>query len=163
MIPCPNLIRLDNFPGGAEIFNLLADYFYSIPISIYHKNFISLHWAECFVECVTLGTLLDKRFNEILLVARAKHDFGNPLVLLEQRMGEYEQWTKQAHIVNKCLEYVVQSFARGGGLKLSMPDCEIIVRLSLEWIVDLIKLCPAERKLSILPFVKNFVTIHVLE
>jgi hypothetical protein len=43
MIPCPNLIRLDNFPGGAEIFNLLADYFYSIPISIYHKNFISLH------------------------------------------------------------------------------------------------------------------------
>jgi len=44
-----------------------------------------------------------------------------------------------------------------------MADCEIIVRLSPEWIVDLITLYTIERKLSVLPFVENYVTVHVLE
>ena len=160
----PYVIRLDNnFPGGAEVFNQLADYFYSIPITIDHKNIVPLRSAACFIECDTLGTLLDKRFDEILSVARAKYDLGIPLVLLEQCTGEYQQWAKQAHIVDKCLECIVESLARGAGLQLSKSDREIIVRLPLEWIIELIKLCPTESKLAILPFVKHYITIHVLE
>jgi len=43
IIPLSHVIRLDNnFSGNTEVFNILADYFCSIPISIYHKNIISL-------------------------------------------------------------------------------------------------------------------------
>ena len=160
----PYIIRLDNnFPGGAEVFNQLADYFYSIPISIDHKNIVPLRSAACFIECNTLGTLLDKRFNEIFSVARRNYDLGIPLVLLEQCTGEYQQWAQHAHIVDKCLECIVESLARGSGLQLTKSDREIIVRLPIEWIVELIKLCPNESKLAILPFVKHYVTAHVLE
>jgi hypothetical protein len=160
----PYVVRLDNnFPGGAEVFNQLADYFYSIPITIDHKNIVSLRSAACFIGCDTLGTILDKRFDEILLIARTKYDLGIPLVLLEQCTGEYQQWAKQVHIVDKCLESIVESLARGAGLQLSKSDREIIVRLPIEWIIELIKLCPTESKLAILPFAKHYVTIHVLD
>jgi hypothetical protein len=160
----PYIIRLDNnFPGGAEIFNQLADYFYSIPISIDHKNIVPLRSAACFIECDTLGTLLDKRINEILSVARRKYDLGIPLILLEQCTGEYQKWAKQAHIVERCLECIIESLARGAGLQLSRSDREIIVHLPLEWIIELIKICPKESKLAILPLIKHYITIHVLE
>jgi hypothetical protein len=160
----PYIIRLDNnFPGGAEVFNQLADYFYSISIPIDHKNIVPLRSAACFIECQTLATLLDKRFDEILSVARKKYDLGIPLVLLEQCTGEYQQWAQQARIVDKCLECIVESLARGTGLQLSKSDREIIVCLPIEWIVELIKICPKESKLAILPFVKHYVTMHVLE
>ncbi len=160
----PYIIRLNNhFPGGAEIFNQLADYFYEIPISFDHKNIVPLRSAAYFIQCDTLGALLDKRFDEILSVARKKYDLGIPLVLLEQCTGEYQQWAKQSHIVDRCLECIVESLARGSGLQLSKSDREIIVDLPLEWIIDLIKLCPKESKLAILPFVKHYITIHVLE
>ena len=69
----PYIIRLDNnFPGGAEIFSQLADYFYSIDIIIDHKNIVPLRSAACFIQCDTLGSLLDQRFDEILSVARRK-------------------------------------------------------------------------------------------
>ena len=159
----PYVVQLDNnFPGGAKIFNQLADYFYSIPIPIDHKNIIPLRSAACFIECDTLGTLLDERFDKILLVARAKHDLGIPLVLLEQCVGEHQQWAKRTHIVEKCLGCIVESLAHGAGLQLSRSDREIIVRLPLEWIIELIKLCPTESKLAILPFAKHYLTIHVL-
>jgi hypothetical protein len=160
----PYIIRLDNnFPGGAELFNQLADYFYSIPISIDHKNIVPLRCAACFIECDTLATLLDKRFDEIFAVSRRKYDLGIPLILLEQCTGEYQKWAQQAHIVHRCIECIVESLARGAGLQLSKSDREIIVRLPLEWIIELIKFCPKESKLAILPFVKHYITIHVLD
>ncbi|CAF2669891.1 unnamed protein product [Rotaria sp. Silwood2] len=160
----PYVIRLDNnFPGGAQVFNHLADYFYSIPITIDHKNIIPLRSAACFIECDALGTLLDERFDRILLVARAKYDLGIPLILLEQCVGEYQQWAQQTHIVDKCLESIIESLTRGAGLQLNKSDSEIIIRLPLEWIIELIKLCPTENKFAILPFAKHYVTVHVLD
>ncbi|CAF0875492.1 unnamed protein product [Rotaria sp. Silwood1] len=160
----PYVIRLDNnFPGGAQVFNQLADYFYSIPIPIDHKNIIPLRSAACFIECDTLASLLDERFDRILLIARAKYDLGIPLVLLEQCIGEYQQWAKQTHIVDKCLESVLESLVRGTGLQLSISDCEIISRLPLEWIIELIKLCPTESKFAVLPLAKHYITVHILD
>jgi hypothetical protein len=159
----PYVIRLDNnFPGGAEVFNQLADYFYSIPITIDHKNIVALRSAACFIECDTLATLIDERFDKILLVARAKYDLGIPLLLLEQCVGEHQQWAKQTHIVDKCLESIIESLIRGAGLQLSKSDREILVHLPLEWIIELINLCPIESRLSLLPVVKHYVSIHVL-
>ncbi|CAF1035469.1 unnamed protein product [Adineta steineri] len=160
----PYVIEFDNkFPGGADIFNLVADYCYSIPISIDQKNIVPLRSAACFIECDTLSTLIDKRFDEILLVAHAKYDLNIPLQLLEQCAGEYEPWAKQTHIVDKCLRCIIESLGRGIGLQLSKSERDIVARLRLEWIIELIKLCPKENKLAILPFVKNYVTTRVLQ
>ncbi|CAF3853315.1 unnamed protein product [Rotaria sordida] len=160
----PYIIRLDNnFPGGAEVFNQLADYFYSIPISIDRKNLIPLRSAAYFIECDTLSTLLDKRFDEIILDARTKYDLTIPLLLLEQCTGEYQSWAKQTHMVDKCLECIIELLNFDVGVQMNKSDREIIVRLPLEWIIELIKLCPTESKRSILPIVKHYVTIHVLE
>jgi hypothetical protein len=160
----PYVVQLDNkFPGGAEVFNQLADYFYSIPISIDHKNIVPLCSAACFTECDELSTLLDKRLDEILLRTKAKYNLGIPLTLLEQCTGEYQQWAVKAHIVDKCLQCILESLARGTGLQLSKSDREIIVRLPLEWIIELITLCPKESKLAILSLVKHYITIRVLQ
>ena len=160
----PYVIRLDNnFPGGAETFSQLADHFYSIPISINRKNIVALRSAACFIECEALGALLDKRLDEIVLEARAKYDLSIPLRLLEQCTGEYQQWAKQAHIVDKCLECITDSLSLGLSLQLNKSDRDLIVLLPLEWIVQLINMCPAERKRSILPLVKHYVTMNVLE
>lgn len=160
----PYVIRLDNnFPGGAEIFNLLADYFYSIPITIDHKNIVPLRSAACFIQCDTLAASIDKRFDEILLVARAKYDLGIPLLLLEQCIGEYQQWAKQANILDKCLETIVESLIRGAGLQISRSDRDILNRLPLEWIIELIKLCPSESRIAVLPVAKLYITTHVFD
>lgn len=160
----PNVIRLDNnFPGGVEIFNQIADYFYSIPISIDRKNIVPLRSAACFIECDALSTLLDKDFDEILLSARAKYDLTIPLELLEQCTGEYQQWAEQTRMVHKCLQCIMESLTYGINLPLTKTDQAIIPRLALEWIVELIKLCSTESKRYILPFVKHYVTMNVLE
>lgn len=159
----PFVVRLENdFPGGAETFNQLADYFYSLPITIDQKNIVPLRSAACFIQCETLGALLDKRLEEILSLARRKHDLTIPLGLLEQCAGEYEQWAKQAQIVDRCLGCLVEALARGVGLKLNRSDREIFLRLPLEYLIQLIQLCPKESKLAILPVVKHYITIHVL-
>ncbi|CAF1245936.1 unnamed protein product [Rotaria sp. Silwood1] len=160
----PYIIRLDNnFPGGAEVFNQLADYFYSIPIAIDRKNIVPLRSAACFIECDTLSTLLDKHFDEIILDARTKYDLTIPLLLLEQCTGEYQIWAKQTHMIDKCLECIIELLNFDVGLQMNKFDREVIVRLPLEWIVELIKLCPTESKRCILPLVKHYVTMHVLE
>ncbi|CAF4077188.1 unnamed protein product [Rotaria sp. Silwood2] len=160
----PYIIRLDNnFPGGAEVFNQLADYFYSIPIAINRKNIVPLRSAAYFIECDTLSILLDKRFDEIILEARTKYDLTIPLLFLEQCTGEYQPWAKQTHMVDKCLECIIELLNFDVGLQMNKSDQEIIVRLPLEWIVELIKLCPTESKRSIIPIVKHYVTMHVLE
>jgi exonuclease VII small subunit len=160
----PYVIRLDNdFPGGAETFDQLADYFYSIPITIDQKNIVPLRSAAAFIQCDTLATSLDKRFNEILLVARAKYDLAIPLLLLEQCVGEYQHWAKETHIVDKCLQSIVESLSRGASLQLNKSDRDTLIRLPLEWMIELIKLCPTENKLAILPLAKHYITIHVLD
>lgn len=159
----PYVIRLDNdFPGGAETFNQLADYFYSIPITIDQKNIVPLRCAACFIQCEALSTLLDKRLEEILTVSRRKSDLGIPLVLLEQCTGELESWAKQAQIIDRCLVCLVESLARGVGLQLNRSDREVLIRFPLEWIIQLIELCPKESKLAVLPVVKQYITVHVL-
>ncbi|CAF4130493.1 unnamed protein product, partial [Rotaria magnacalcarata] len=65
--------------------------------------------------------------------------------------------------VDKCLASIFESLTRGAGSQLSKSDLELIVRLPLEWIIQLIKLCPTENKLAILPFAKHYVTVHVLD
>ncbi|UJR38347.1 hypothetical protein I4U23_031017 [Adineta vaga] len=159
----PYVVQLKDFPGGVDVFNQLADYFYSIPISIDHKNIVPLRSAACFIECDTLGALLDERFDKILSVARIKYDLGIPLVLLEQCVGQYQQWAKQAHIVDKCLEVIIESLSFGAGPQLTKSDREIISRLPLDWIIELIKLCPKENKNAILPFAKHYIAANVLD
>ena len=160
----PYVIQLDNqFPGGADVFNLLADYFYSITIAIDHKNIVPLRCAACFIECDTLSTLLDKRLDEMLIYAKARHDLGVPLLLLEQCAGEYQQWATKAHIVDKCLHCIVESSARSVGSSLNKSDRVSLVRLPHEWMVELIKTCPKESKLAILSLVKQYVTARVLQ
>ena len=159
----PYVVRLDNnFPGGAKVFNQLADYFYSIPITIDHKNIIALCSAACFIECDTLVTLIDQHFDEILLVAREKYDVGIPVVLLKQCIGEYQQWAKRTRILDKCLESILESLIRGAGLQLSKSDRDIPIQLPLEWIIELIKLCPAESKHALLPVAKYYISVHML-
>jgi hypothetical protein len=160
----PYVIRLDNqFPGGAEIFELLTNYFYSIPITIDQKNIVPLRSAAGFVQCDTLSASIDKRFDEILLVARAKYDLSSPLLLLEQCVGECQHWAKEVKIVDKCLESLAESLVRGAGLQISKTDRDIFARLPLEWVVDLIKRIPTTSHLAVLPLAKHYISVHVLD
>lgn len=160
----PYIIRLDNeFPGGAHIFSQLADYFYSIPIEIDEKNLVALRSAACFIRCEDLNRLIEQRFDEILCQTRRKSDLSCLLILLEQSTGEYEQWAKQTNIIDRCLAAIVENLAHGTGLQLTKTDREILVHLPLQWIIELIDICPKESKLAILPFVKHYLTMNVLE
>ncbi|UJR07792.1 hypothetical protein I4U23_012074 [Adineta vaga] len=160
----PYIIELDNqFPGGADVFNQIADYFYSIPISIDHKNIVPLRSAACFIECDTLNTLLDKRLDEILILAQAKHDLNVSFSLLEQCKGEFQQWATKANIVEKCLRCIIESLARGFNLQLNKSDRENLVRLPWEWIIELIKLCSKENKHTVFPLIKHYITVRVLQ
>ncbi|CAF1553021.1 unnamed protein product [Adineta ricciae] len=159
----PYVIQLDQqFPGGANVFNQLADYFYSIPITIDHTNIVPLRAAACFIECEALSSLSDKRLDEILILAQVKYDLSVPLALLEQCKGEYQHWATKANIVEKCLRCIMELFVRGASLQLNKSDQESLVRLPLEWLIQWIKLYPKESKHSILPFVKHYVTTRAL-
>ncbi|CAF3080690.1 unnamed protein product [Rotaria socialis] len=160
----PYVIRLDNdLPGGVKVFDQLADYFYSIPISIDRKNIVSLRSAACFIECDSLSVSLDKHFDEIILNSRAKYDLSIPLALLGQCTGEYQTWAKQTHMIDRCIECIIQLLTMDIDLQMDKFDRETIARLPLEWIIELIKSCPTENQYSILPLVKHYVTMHVLE
>jgi exonuclease VII small subunit len=157
----PYVIRLDDeFPGGVQVFNQLADYFYSIPIAIDQKNLVALRSAARFTESHALETSIDKRLDEMLLLARAKCDISGALALLEHCKGEYQAWAKQTGIVRKCLECIVGSSTCGASLPFSKADRELIDHLPLEWMVQLIGL--TEKKLTILPLVKHYLSVHVL-
>ncbi|CAF2712124.1 unnamed protein product [Rotaria sp. Silwood2] len=113
----PYVIRLENnFPSGAEVFNQLADYFYSILIAIDRKN----------------------------ITHEQKYDLTIPLLLLERCTGEYQIWAKQTHMVDKCLDCIIELLNYYVDLQINKSDREIIVRLPFEWIIELIKLCPTE-------------------
>ena len=160
----PYVVRLDNnFPGGAQVFDQLADYFYSLPLSIDQKNIVALRSAACFVQSDELEAFLDKRLDELLRLARARHDLGVPLLLLEQCRGEYQSWAKQSHLIEKCLQSIVDSLTRGSGLQLSKADREILVRLPVEWIIQLIDAFPTETKLVVLPIAKYYITTLILD
>ena len=160
----PYVVRLDNdFPGGPAVFTQLADYFYSLPLSVDAKNLVALRCAACFVQSDELEASLDKRLDELLRLARARFDLTLPLSLLEQCRGECQPWAKQSQLISKCLQALVDSVARGAGLQLSKGDREILVRLPLDWLLQLIELTPAENKLAVLPFAKHYINSLVLE
>lgn len=160
----PLVVRLDNeFPGGAQIFNQLADFFYSIPITIDHKNVVPLRSAAAFIKCEELASLIDKRFDELLRVAKIRYDISVPLVFLEQSTGEYQHWAKQTGIVDKCIQTMIDALIRGTGSHLNKSDREVIVRLPLEWILQLIDSCPPESKFATLPIVKHYVSVLVFD
>ena len=160
----PHVVRLDNdFPGGPQVFNQLADYFYSLPISVDQKNIVALRSAASFVQCDELGAFLDKRFDEMLRLARARYDLTLPLVLLEQCLGEFQTWATQTHIIDRCLQAILDSLIRGAGLQLSKSDREIIVRLPVEWIIQLIELCSPENRSAVLPIAKQYLSVLVLD
>ncbi|CAF4218950.1 unnamed protein product [Rotaria sp. Silwood2] len=141
----PYVIRLENnFPSGAEVFNQLADYFYSILIAIDRKNIVPLRSAACFIEWDTLTTLLDKHFDEIILDARTKYDLTIPLLLLEQCTGEYQIWAKQTHMVDKCL------------------DCDTLKQFSLVWLNSIYEKA-VELKCESEPTLSSYITQAIFD
>lgn len=162
--PAPHVIELDrSFPGGLPIFEQVADYLYAIPIDIDEKNLVPLRLAATFIECEELATSVDQQFDDLLLIARAKNDLAVLLSFLDRCATEDPNLVKRSSIVDKSLACLMEMLAHGAGLQLSKTDRELLVRLPLNWLVQLIDLCPRESKLAILPFVKHYLTVRVLD
>ena len=158
--------RLDlgeNFPGGKDVFGQVADYLYSIPINPDEKNIIPLRLAACFIQCPALAMFIDQKFDEYLLKARVKSDLTFPLNLLKQCSQQDQSLMKQTSLLEKSLESFVEGLANGAGLQLTRSDREHLVHLPLDWILQLIQLCPKDSKLAILPLVKHYLTSRVLD
>ena len=162
--PAPHVIELDrSFPGGLPIFEQVADYLYSIPIDTDEKNIVPLRLAATFIECEELATVVDQQLDDLLLIARAKNDLAVPLSFLDRCATEDPTLVKRSAIPEKSLACLMEMLAHGAGLQLSKSDRELLVRLPLDWLIQLIELCPRESKLAILPFVKHYLTVHVLD
>ena len=152
----------ENFPGGAQTFDIVADYLYSMEITIDQNNVIPLGLAARFIECDELSELVEKNFDDFLMLEREKNDLNLTFTFLKQCLLIQKQLAEQTSMVEKCLETIVEIFMNGVGLSLTTTDRTNLTNLPLEWLIKLIELCPNENKLAILPAVKHYLTARVL-
>ena len=102
-------VELADFPGGAEVFEQVANFCYNIRLKVDKENVCQLRCAAEFLQMTSpgnLGDLADKFFNDILTAAKLGRNLGGIIHLLEQcqALGEIAE---QAGIVEKCILSIV--------------------------------------------------------
>ena len=126
-----NAITLESFPGGAAVFDKVADYCYNIRIDITRENVCQLRCAAEYLEMTTAGNLAeltDRHLQEMITCAKLGRSSETVVdILLEAcNLGDIAEKSK---IVERCIAGVVDSwliqssrFSRRSHISHKEPD-----------------------------------------
>ncbi len=107
-------VSLDNFPGGARTFAIIADYCYNKSVQINADNVIATRCAAEYLEMTNgygrsgLSMLTDNILFDLTYSYKSKRDYNASLALLE-RAAEYAPLAERAGIYTKLIESFVEN------------------------------------------------------
>lgn len=153
----------DGFPGGSENFSLVADFFYSIEISIDETNVVPLRLAAAFLESEDLTAVVERRIDELFVLHRELNNLTFPFELIKSSLKINRSLAEKCSIIDRALQSLIESLTNGLGLQLSATDRDNFSRLPLDLFIQLVELCPRESRIAVLPAAKHFVSARVLE
>lgn len=150
-----NKVELEDFPGGSETFNLVADFCYNKRIDITLNNVVRLRCASEYMEMHGPGNLVElteRYLNDILTSARMSRSLTSVIDLLIEcaALGEISE---KAGVADKCLKAIVEIWMKPTSV-FSSPRksafygeadhiTDRLLKLDLEWFTRLIDECKA--------------------
>lgn len=150
-----NKIELEEFPGGKEAFNLVADFCYNKRIDITLGNVVRLRCASEFMEMHGPGNLVElteRYLNDILTSARLSRSLSSVIDLLTE-CSTLGPISEKAGVAEKCFKAIVEIWMKPASV-FSSPRksafygegdhiTDRLLQLSLDWFIKLIEECKA--------------------
>lgn len=105
-------IKLDNFPGGAETFEIILKFCYGLPISLNVSNVAALRCASEFLEMTEAledGNLISK--TEAFLTFVVLTSWGDSIAVLKS-CETLSPWTENLQIVRRCCDTIAWKISR---------------------------------------------------
>jgi hypothetical protein len=144
-------VRLENFPGGAKIFALIADYCYNKDVIVDAENAILVKCAAEYLEMNSNGKgglcmFADNIIFDLLYLAKSKRDCKVLLKLINEalKFREISERCKlNLRLLDSLVDYFSLSIKLNSNAKLddvmSKDDLKIINNLPLNWFLLIIK------------------------
>ncbi|ELU17080.1 hypothetical protein CAPTEDRAFT_221817 [Capitella teleta] len=155
-------IKLDDFPGGPEVFAEVANYFYNVKLTLNKTNVCQLRCAAEFLQMTSpgnLSSLADRVLQDTLTSAKLGHKFDiiTDLIAHCRSLGAIAE---QAGVVEKCINAIVDcwlispKFSRRYTLDGKFSNDDESIKLLSEFPLDWCKItCVTAREKSIRPTV----------
>lgn len=103
-------INLENFPGGIEVFTIIADFCYNITIEITVENVVGIRCGAKYLEMWGSGNLYEKTgifIEEVLKNGKRGKELDKMLVLLSST-SKYNTNEASKHTQEQCLSSLIQ-------------------------------------------------------
>ena len=142
-------VVLDQFPGGAETFEMVANYCYNKRLELNPDNVCKLRCAAEFLQMSSRGNLADLTDGfllDLLTTAKLSHDTG---VVVDLLLGcrDLDAIAVQAGIIGRCLSAIVDCWLMSSKWTRRLPSERLIAdstgfrslcRLPVAWIKQLL-------------------------
>lgn len=114
-------VTLDKFPGGAHIFELIADYCYNKDVDVNFRNAIPVRCATEYLQMTSAGAAGNSQKSNLALTAdsviydlthsiKSKRDYYLPLNLINQA-AKYELFAQKADLNTKLINSFADSLS----------------------------------------------------
>ena len=122
-------VTLQQFPGGAKTFSLIADHCYGLQIDINSRNVVQLRCAAEFLQMTSLASETTSALTRIL---PAQPTSVVDILTSACQLGEI---ASQTNILSLCFDAVITLMNKGN---ISESIFEVLVELPTEWFIGFI-------------------------
>ena len=141
-------VVLDEFPGGADTFEMVANYCYNKRIDVNKDNICKLRCAAEFLQMCSTGNLsdcADRYLLDILTTAKLSRDMA-VIVELALKCRPLGPIAEQANIIERCLNGIVDCWLLSSKWTRRLPSDRIVTdssnfkrlcKLPLNWFKQL--------------------------
>ena len=139
-------VELKDFPGGADIFNLVADFCYNIDVDITRDNVCQLRCAAEYLQMKSPGNLADRadRCLDDFLASSRLNRSVNDITDLMVKSFELNDISEQAGVIDRCNGALVESWLKPSSKFTSLSksqenqNLDQLSHLPLNWFVKTI-------------------------
>lgn len=164
-------ITLNRFPGGVEIFTVIADYCYNISVPINVDNVIGLRCGAKYLEMHGSGNLYEKTgiiIEGIVGNARRGKDLDQ-VVRLIARISAYQMEEATIHAFDQCISALVHhwnkcQYGMTAVEEIKRPEIlDIIVKMDFEFFIKMLNKCKEKTKnLEVINVLVSEYILHIL-
>ncbi|GAB1610187.1 BTB/POZ domain-containing protein At1g30440-like [Argonauta hians] len=106
-------LELKDFPGGSDVFGLIADFCYGINISLTVDNVIELRLAAAYLEMAGADNLIEmtEKFIENMVTSSKISRSAETIIKLLQNCCKVKEMAEEVGLVDKCTDALAGSWS----------------------------------------------------
>ncbi|CAI9717708.1 phototropism 2-like [Octopus vulgaris] len=106
-------LELKDFPGGSDVFGLIADFCYGINISLIVDNVVELRLAAAYLEMMGTDNLIEmtEKFIENMVMSSKISRSADTIIKLLQNCCNVREMAEEIGLVDKCTDALARCWS----------------------------------------------------